>query len=124
MNIYVFGNPDLGSDAFPIRMLPDLRARLPYVNFIVQDPHELGIPEEEKYWVLDTVRGLKEVRIITLDEIKKTRARVTMHDFDLATHLLLVSKLKKNIKIKIIGDRKSTRLNSSHIPLSRMPSSA
>ena len=25
---------------------------------------------------------------------------------------------------KIFGDRKSTRLNSSHIPLSRMPSSA
>ena len=27
-------------------------------------------------------------------------------------------------RIQIIGDRKSTRLNSSHIPLSRMPSSA
>ena len=26
--------------------------------------------------------------------------------------------------ITIYGDRKSTRLNSSHIPLSRMPSSA
>ena len=24
----------------------------------------------------------------------------------------------------VVGDRKSTRLNSSHIPLSRMPSSA
>ena len=29
-----------------------------------------------------------------------------------------------NIKAKDISDRKSTRLNSSHIPLSRMPSSA
>ena len=27
-------------------------------------------------------------------------------------------------KLANIGDRKSTRLNSSHIPLSRMPSSA
>src|ERR1051326_6113053 len=27
-------------------------------------------------------------------------------------------------KIRWVGDRKSTRLNSSHIPLSRMPSSA
>ena len=27
-------------------------------------------------------------------------------------------------KLQISGDRKSTRLNSSHIPLSRMPSSA
>ena len=36
--------------------------------------------------------------------------------------------LKANIKVKavigIVRDRKSTRLNSSHIPLSRMPSSA
>ena len=30
----------------------------------------------------------------------------------------------KNPKGKVAGDRKSTRLNSSHIPLSRMPSSA
>ena len=29
-----------------------------------------------------------------------------------------------NDKLKFLGDRKSTRLNSSHIPLSRMPSSA
>ena len=29
-----------------------------------------------------------------------------------------------NITIAANGDRKSTRLNSSHIPLSRMPSSA
>ena len=30
----------------------------------------------------------------------------------------------ENDKLKIVADRKSTRLNSSHIPLSRMPSSA
>ncbi len=32
--------------------------------------------------------------------------------------------LKEGEKVLEIGDRKSTRLNSSHIPLSRMPSSA
>ena len=31
---------------------------------------------------------------------------------------------KQNPAAKIVIDRKSTRLNSSHIPLSRMPSSA
>ena len=30
----------------------------------------------------------------------------------------------KEIVEEVAGDRKSTRLNSSHIPLSRMPSSA
>ena len=32
--------------------------------------------------------------------------------------------LAREGKGKVVGDRKSTRLNSSHIPLSRMPSSA
>ena len=31
---------------------------------------------------------------------------------------------RESVKGKLGGDRKSTRLNSSHIPLSRMPSSA
>ena len=31
---------------------------------------------------------------------------------------------EQNIEVNTLGDRKSTRLNSSHIPLSRMPSSA
>ena len=33
-------------------------------------------------------------------------------------------KIMANVCLKEQGDRKSTRLNSSHIPLSRMPSSA
>ena len=35
-----------------------------------------------------------------------------------------VAKFTDNDWLSIRGDRKSTRLNSSHIPLSRMPSSA
>ena len=34
------------------------------------------------------------------------------------------ARILSNIPVKYFGDRKSTRLNSSHIPLSRMPSSA
>ena len=36
--------------------------------------------------------------------------------------VVVIPELKK--AALVIGDRKSTRLNSSHIPLSRMPSSA
>ena len=36
-----------------------------------------------------------------------------------------ITKLSESSFFKqLLGDRKSTRLNSSHIPLSRMPSSA
>ena len=40
---------------------------------------------------------------------------------------LKLSEIKKRVRVlvkKVLKDRKSTRLNSSHIPLSRMPSSA
>ena len=37
---------------------------------------------------------------------------------------IYISYSVKDKKTKILRDRKSTRLNSSHIPLSRMPSSA
>ena len=38
---------------------------------------------------------------------------------------MITTHLKKGSRLRIGGlDRKSTRLNSSHIPLSRMPSSA
>ena len=36
----------------------------------------------------------------------------------------VISQLNPDAAMLIIQDRKSTRLNSSHIPLSRMPSSA
>ena len=38
-------------------------------------------------------------------------------------HARDISKILKDLQ-RVRGDRKSTRLNSSHIPLSRMPSSA
>ena len=39
---------------------------------------------------------------------------------------LIIKNAIRDIQLRILkaGDRKSTRLNSSHIPLSRMPSSA
>ena len=39
-------------------------------------------------------------------------------------HLMLVCRVLRGDEVRYQGDRKSTRLNSSHIPLSRMPSSA
>ena len=40
------------------------------------------------------------------------------------SHVLKNQNIKLGIVQKLLKDRKSTRLNSSHIPLSRMPSSA
>ena len=58
-----------------------------------------------------------------------SKSRDTVLRFSIQNILFL---LKKNVKLIVVAcntassaaDRKSTRLNSSHIPLSRMPSSA
>ena len=65
------------------------------------------IEEEHKYIGEDDSEYLSVSALIHNLELKK--------DWD---------KIRKNYAKKNGGDRKSTRLNSSHIPLSRMPSSA
>lgn len=104
MLIHVFGNPDLPFDALPVLLLPRLKQAFPEHDFRFTDPNELDLPASGSDFIaLDTVDGLKHVRAITLDEIAATAARATTHDFDLASHLLLVQKLRPNIHIRIIG---------------------
>ena len=66
-------------------------------------------------------------RMLVEDYVREIKARGAQDSYELLTarerevlHLLAEGKSNK----EIAGDRKSTRLNSSHIPLSRMPSSA
>lgn len=104
MLIHVFGNPDLPSDALPVLLLPRLKEAFPEHMFRFTDPNELDLPAPDTDFIaLDTVDGLKTVREISIDEIAATAARATTHDFDLASHLLLVHKLRPHIHIRIIG---------------------
>jgi len=103
MNIYVFGNPDMEADSLPIKLLPRLKKKFPGINFIIIDPNELDLAPESPWLILDTVKGLRKVKILTDEDLKKAKQRVSVHDFDLGTHLLLLKKLNKKIKIRIIG---------------------
>lgn len=102
MTIYLFGNPDFKIDSLPIRILPQLKKNLPRIDFQVKDPNEeWGIPEE--LVIIDTVLGIEKVQIFTdLTKFSATQ-HISLHDFDLATQLLYLKKLKKIRKIKIIG---------------------
>lgn len=103
MKVSIFGNPDLTFDSLPIQIMPYLEKIFPSIDFVREDPNELDLPTEKKMIFIDTIRGLKKVRIVTSSEIAKTNPRATAHDFDLTTHILLVKKINKNIDIKIIG---------------------
>ena len=64
----------------------------------------------------------------TLQQLRILKAVASEKSFTKAAETLFVSQptLSKQIRIleKRLGDRKSTRLNSSHSSVSRMPSSA
>lgn len=104
MLIHIFGNPDLPFDALPVLLLSRLKESSPEHTFRFTDPNELDLPQaDEDFVALDTVEGLKTVRDISLDEIAANAMRATTHDFDLASYLLLVRKLRPHIRIRIIG---------------------
>lgn len=102
--IHIFGNPDLPEDALPVHLLPRLQADFPDIRFQLSDPEELDVPAEgEDFTAIDTVDGLRDVREIGVDEIAAQKARSTTHDFDFASWLLLVRKLRPGLTVRLIG---------------------
>ncbi|MFA4873221.1 MAG: hypothetical protein WC659_04785 [Patescibacteria group bacterium] len=107
MTITVFGNPLLEEDSLPLRILPELQKRFPEITFEVKDPTEECIPPENPWWIIDTVKGIKDVSCFeSLDAFAaalKTRSNVSLHDFDLGLHLLLLKKINPDLEVRIIG---------------------
>lgn len=102
--VYLFGNPDLPFDAVPVELFGPLARKFPDFNFHVVDPNELDLPKEDAdLIIIDTVEGLTVPRFIAIEEIAELKARVTAHDFDLGTYLLLAKKMNTKIDIRIIG---------------------
>ncbi len=104
MKVSVFGNPDLPCDAAPLQMLPQLREAFPDIDFCVEDPEELDLPEEglEEWIIIDTVKGLPHVAEVPLEKLVAA-PRLTAHDFDLGSYLMLAKKLRPGLVVRIIG---------------------
>lgn len=102
MTVYVFGNPDVPEDSLPLRLLPSLRQHFPHIAFQVLDPNEdWNVPRT--LTVLDTVQGISSVRVITDLGALNDAPHITLHDFDVASHLKYLAKLKKIDAVRIIG---------------------
>lgn len=102
MRFFVFGNKDFQFDSLPLRILPELKRIFPEVQFEIKDPNEeFEIPEGSA--VIDTVSGIKKVKVFNNLSSFSGHPHVSLHDFDLYSHLRLLEKLGKLKKIKIIG---------------------
>ena len=76
----------------------------------------IGVTEVTYYRWRQEYGGLKSDQVRKMKDLEAENARLRRAVSDLT--------LDKMILKEAASDRKSTRLNSSHIPLSRMPSSA
>ena len=100
--VLVFGNEEMAVDSLPLRILPELRARLPERRFETKDPNEeWDIPEE--LTVIDSVVGLDQPRVFTDLKAFVDAPRVSMHDFDAFANLRLLQKIGRLKRIRIIG---------------------
>ena len=109
---------------------------------IVDDKNRKGIIHQILEPLVKLNYGMEKIRSVE-GKVKGTKYRYLFESYDFRTDPSHIewNKLGKHIKkdkdlyervrgtiedyvVNIYGDRKSTRLNSSHIPLSRMPSSA
>jgi len=100
--IFIFGNQELEMDSLPLRILPELRRAFSSIHFEIKDPNEeWGVPE--KLIIIDTVVGIKKVKIFEDLDSFDSAPRMTMHDFDALANLRYLKKLGKLKEVKIIG---------------------
>ena len=117
-------------------IITDEKHGLPYSKGLMASSiMATGLPPSRSYQVAQLVQesliakgrfsiNIEELRKLTSETLFNIVGEGYAHKYE---KWQLLSKLNKPIIILIggtTGDRKSTRLNSSHIPLSRMPSSA
>lgn len=101
--IFIFGNPDLDFDSLPLRILPELRKKLPKIDFKIKDPNEEWDLPPQKLIIIDTVIGIDKLAVFENLENFQKPPRVSAHDFDAYSNLKYLQKLGKIKKIKIIG---------------------
>lgn len=105
MNIYIFGNPLVSFDSFPIRMLPSLQKTFPNIEFVVEDPNANFPPQDERNpIIIDSVRRLLSATLIQVsDLVDMKKTPISPHDYDLLFHLHLLKKMKKIDSAHIIA---------------------
>jgi len=100
--IFICGNPLVDADSLPFRILPDLKAKLPEVDFVDFDPTD-NFPEADPLYIIDTVINARRVMVIRDLKNLAQAPRLSAHDADLAFNLKWLEKMGKLPRIIIFG---------------------
>ena len=107
-----------GQEALDFVHQRGLFSRVPRPDLILLD---LGLPTRDGREVLAEIKADESLKSIPVVVLTASTSDV---DHAVSEQLNVEGYLTKPVDLPRFIDRKSTRLNSSHIPLSRMPSSA
>lgn len=110
IKIFCFGNPYIEHDAIALE-LANLLASAPelsHIEFVkCETPDPLleynGEKQGDTIFIMDVVRGIKEVSIIEDIDLLEAHSLVSMHDFDLGFFLKLIKAASQVNKVCIIG---------------------
>jgi hypothetical protein len=114
MKAYVLGNRTVEADNRPVSLLPRFRAAFPGMVFEETDPTEEFTPEKGSV-IIDTVQGIRECTWFdSLDSFEES-AHVSVHDYDLYLHLMLLQKIGRLPRIRIFGIPQQSEESSQQI---------
>ncbi len=101
MKVYCFGNEFMKNDALAKELADKLK--VPGVEFVKCDNVEMLFEEKGTIYIMDVVKELKEITIITDLDKFKVGETLTCHDFDLGYFLKLMQKMGSIQEVVIIG---------------------
>ena len=102
--VLVVGNPLLAQDSLPLRIMPKLSAARSDLSFEPFEPTRQDIPHNQELVLLDTIAGLKKVRVLRdISKLQQPDRAFSLHDYDLGAQLLLMRKFGLLGKTTIIG---------------------
>ena len=97
--VFVFGNPLVKEDSIALKVAKELGNK--GIEFReIQSLSDLeNIPEE--LTILDCAEGIEKITVLTDLKNLEGKKKVSLHDFDLGTELLLLNKIGRIKKVKL-----------------------
>jgi len=101
MKIYCFGNQYVEQDSLALKLADILK--IPNIELIKCQTIEPILDADSPLYIMDQVKDIKEITIITDVNKLKNRNTISCHDFDLQFFLKLLTKMNKIKEVVIIG---------------------
>jgi len=101
--ILCFGNPYMKDDNIALRVATELKLKNTEFKTITDPAQIMEYAGNDEMIIMDAVKGIKKVTVITdIDQLKEGK-KATMHDMDLGFYLKLLKEMKIVKKVRIIG---------------------